>query len=489
MFKANVDRCTVVYEPTRYLEIVSYSDPTLNTVEEHSLTPDEFNNFLHRRHAFAPPTLRPGVTQTACIRMILQQNAQDAETFTPHVISLKPEAYKNMIRTWNLPYRAIESTSVVGPFFWAAWDQDEINPHLQIVYRKSDVRKKAKTRGWELMLSHDVKNGITTGFAKGTPSSDIIECIKHLKACAFQVGHPMLLPIIIFSHDVSYKTDIKHRDARDWVRRLEHAISMRSEIEEKEGYVKEGVVDLDAINRDLVECHSQVLWKRPKAYLVMLANIEKTMNMFYEKLPETRKDEQMRRLHASMLARLDFYRVKLQGIESYAYTTLQRLDIQRSALYNIIAQKESKLNFQMAGEQRKLAHASKRDSAAMKMISLLGALFLPGAYLASVFSMTFFNFQNDGGTLVSSKFWIYWAFTLPITVVITAIWYMWEKRREAKYDREDHDLERGSEDMEKNIMAMMRKKTMSKASTWDTKSREESKKDELNLGNLGKKKE
>lgn len=143
----------------------------------------------------------------------------------------------------------------------------------------------------------------------------------------------------------------------------------------------------------------------------------------------------------------------------------------------------------MAGEQRKLAHASKRDSAAMKMISLLGALFLPGAYLASVFSMTFFNFQNDGGTLVSSKFWIYWAFTLPITVVITAIWYMWEKRREAKYDREDHDLERGSEDMEKNIMAMMRKKTMSKASTWDTKSREESKKDELNLGNLGKKKE
>lgn len=142
----------------------------------------------------------------------------------------------------------------------------------------------------------------------------------------------MLLPIIIFSHDVSYKTDIKHRDARDWVRRLEHAISMRSEIEEKEGYVKEGVVDLDAINRDLVECHSQVLWKRPKAYLVMLANIEKTMNMFYEKLPETRKDEQMRRLHASMLARLDFYRVKLQGIESYAYTTLQRLDIQRSAV-------------------------------------------------------------------------------------------------------------------------------------------------------------
>jgi hypothetical protein len=36
----------------------------------------------------------------------------------------------------------------------------------------------------------------------------------------------------------------------------------------------------------------------------------------------------------------------------------------------------------MAGEQRKLAHASKRDSGAQKIIALMGAIFLPGAYLA-----------------------------------------------------------------------------------------------------------
>lgn len=182
------------------------------------------------------------------------------------------------------------------------------------------------------MLSHDVNQGITNGYAKGTSSSDLVECVKHLKACVGQVGHPMLLPIIIFSHDVSFKTDIKQRDARDWLRRLEHAVSMRSEIEEKEGYVKEGVVDLDAVNRDLVECHSQVLWKRPKAYLEILVGIENAMTRFYEKLPEHRKDGTMRALQASMVARMDFYRVKLQGIESYAYTTLQRLDIQRSAV-------------------------------------------------------------------------------------------------------------------------------------------------------------
>jgi len=317
------------------------------------------------------------------------------------------------------------------------------------------------------MLSHDINAGITNGYAKGTSSSDLVEVMKHLKACVPQVGHPMLVPVIIFSHDVSFKTDIKQRDARDWLRRLEHAVSMRSEIEEKEGYVKEGVVDLDAVNRDLVECHSQVLWKRPKAYLEILAGIESAMKKFYDRLPEDRKDAVMRALQASMEARMDFYRNKLQGIESYAHTTLQRLDIQRNALYNIIAQKESKLNFQMAGEQRKLAHAAKRDSAAMKTISLLGVIFFPGAYLASVFSMTFFNFQ-DGASTVSEQFWIYWAVTIPITIFIVAVWYVWEKRREAKYDKEDMDLEKGSEDMEKSIMATMRKRTMSKASTWGT---------------------
>lgn len=91
---------------------------------------------------------------------------------------------------------------------------------------------------------------------------------------------------------------------------------------------------------------------------------------------------------------------------------------------------------------------------------------MPGAYLASVFSMTFFNFQDSGPT-VSSEFWIYWVVTIPITVVIVGVWWVWERRRERIYEQQDLDLERGSEDMEKVIMATMRKRTMSKASTWD----------------------
>jgi hypothetical protein len=187
-----------------------------------------------------------------------------------------------------------------------------------------------------------MKTGITTGFCKGTPSSDLVECIKHFKACMSEIGHPLLLPIIMVSHDLSSVSDIKQRDARDWLRRLEHAISMRTEIIETEGYTnKDGLVDFDAINRDLVECHSQVLWKRPAAYFRIVDSVKDATDAFYHDSSNTQKSS-MKKLQASLLSRLTFHRKKLEGAEIYADTTMQRLEIQRNAVslccYDIFSQ-------------------------------------------------------------------------------------------------------------------------------------------------------
>ncbi|AEO69344.1 uncharacterized protein THITE_2119638 [Thermothielavioides terrestris NRRL 8126] len=446
--------------------------------------PDEFDNFLHRRGAFEPPKLPPGVRLLSGVRLILQLNAKHPETFTARYLSLSHKAYEEMVRVLRLPFRAIEGTSVVGPFFWCAFDQDDDDPHLQIIYRKSDVRKKGLTRGWELMLSHSFRSNITTGYAKGTPSSDMVASITHLRACAAQVLHPMLLPIIILSHDLSVRNDQKQRDAREWLRLLEHAVSMRNEVlEEESRYIKESMVDLDQINRDLVECHSQVLWKRPQAYQEIIMGMYRAMDKFWSKACDDPAyggpGGDVDKLHRSLLARLDFYYAKLKGIENYAHITLERLAIQRAALYNIIAQKESKLNLQMAGEQRRLAHAAKRDSTSMKILSLLGAIFLPATYLASIFSMSFFNFNNNNNNgnsnsnssgnnqIVSPLLWIYFAITAPLTLLVVVAWRWWDNRRERRHAAEDADLEAGIDRMEAQIMATMRKRTMSKVRTWD----------------------
>ncbi|KAI1435791.1 hypothetical protein GGR50DRAFT_654880 [Xylaria sp. CBS 124048] len=465
LFDVHVGACNVVPERTHYLEIFNYSDESLNSCEDHPLTPDEFDNFLDRRGAFEPPKLKDGVQLLDGMRLVIQRNAEHSDTFSPNFISLSHEQYRSMVRKLHLPFRAIEGGSLVGPAFWYQYDDDEDDPHFHIIFRKSDVRKKGKTRGWEIMLSHSFRTRITTGFVKGTQSSDISETIERLTLCRSEIEHPMLLPIIILSHDLSSHVDMQQRAARDWLRRLEHAITMRNEIDETEEYTH---LDVDQINRDLVECHSRVLWKRPQAYQEIVKEMKAAMNEFKNVMTEDRNTRKLRGLHSSMGSRLDFYRVKLTGQEHYIYTTLERLNIQRQALYNIMAQKESRLNLEIAVQQRKLAHASKRDSTAMKTLSLLGAIFLPGTFLASVFSMTFFNFKTGDNSEVSQQLWIYFAITIPLTIVIVGAWWILDQMREKRYDAEDKGIEEGIQRMETEILAVMRQKTMNKASTWGT---------------------
>ncbi|KAI1451560.1 hypothetical protein F4805DRAFT_471564 [Annulohypoxylon moriforme] len=478
LFGHHLDLCQTVEEKTSYLEIFNFSDPDYNTCEEHPLlTDDDFDNFLHQTGTFAPERLPEDVKLQSGIRLIVQKDANHVNTFAPQYISLKRTSYQSMVRAWHLPIRAIEGTSLVGPFFWCSHDQNEDDRHLQIIFRKSDVRKKGKTRGWEIMLSYSYKTGITSGFVKGTASSDIADSLHLLGCCRADVGHPLLLPMIILSHDLSVRGDKRQRESRDWLRRLENAITMRNEIDEKEIYVD---FDVDGINRDLVECHSQVLWKRPQAYQEIIKEVKGAMDNFMRYVPEHgRNSKALMDLHHSMMGRLDFYRVKLTGMEHYIHTTLERLHIQRQALYNIMAQKESKLNLEIASQQRRVAHATKRDGTAMKTLSLLGAVFLPGTFMASVFSMTFFDFNvgpSDGGSddssgngaTVSKKLWVYFAVTIPLTVIILLFWYYLDRRRERKYAMEDVEIEKGIDTMEKDILAIMRKKTFNKAATWNS---------------------
>lgn len=211
------------------------------------------------------------------------------------------------------------------------------------------MRKKGKTRGWEMMLSHSFRTGITSGYIKGTPSSDVVKALTHVKACgaAQASSHPMLLPAILLAHDLSPANDQKQRDARDWVRRLENAVSLRDEVQECEMYFQEGgagMLEIDGLSRDLVECHGHVMWKRPQAYAALCGEMVRAMEAFKTRwgffaVDEERLDASERshrvavgRLHGSILSRIDFYRVKLKGLENYIHTTLERLKVQREAV-------------------------------------------------------------------------------------------------------------------------------------------------------------
>lgn len=76
----------------------------------------------------------------------------------------------------------------------------------------------------------------------------------------------------------------------------------------------------------------------------------------------------------------------------------------------------------------------------------------------------------DDTSVVSPQLWIYFAITIPLTLTIVLAWRVWDRQRTAKYAHEDVDLEAGIDAMEAQIMAMMRKRTLSKVRTWDLSS-------------------
>ncbi|KAF7881863.1 uncharacterized protein EAF02_006551 [Botrytis sinoallii] len=137
------------------------------------------------------------------------------------------------------------------------------------------------------------------------------------------------------------------------------------------------------------------------------------MNLFKQHIPLTGlKQFKLMEIHDKLIPALKLYKLKQQGVETYANTTLKRLENERSLSKIVLAQRDSKLQYDMGKLQYEMALASKRDSSAMKTIAILGILFLPGTFVAySGFSklLNLLGYHNSGyvdhfGTVRDGRF-------------------------------------------------------------------------------------
>ncbi len=56
----------------------------------------------------------------------------------------------------------------------------------------------------------------------------------------------------------------------------------------------------------------------------------------------------------------------------------------------------------------------------MKTIAVMTMTFLPGTFFAALFAIP--SLQWDQAEVIQNKFWVYWAFTLPATVLVFVTW-------------------------------------------------------------------
>ncbi|OOF93920.1 hypothetical protein ASPCADRAFT_398284 [Aspergillus carbonarius ITEM 5010] len=67
---------------------------------------------------------------------------------------------------------------------------------------------------------------------------------------------------------------------------------------------------------------------------------------------------------------------------------------------------------------------AKSDNAMMKTVAIVSMVYLPGTFVSGLFGTNFFDY-SDGKEVMTDSFWIYWAITIPLTLLTMLIWACW----------------------------------------------------------------
>ncbi|KAI1870654.1 uncharacterized protein JN550_005197 [Neoarthrinium moseri] len=135
---------------------------------------------------------------------------------------------------------------------------------------------------------------------------------------------------------------------------------------------------------------------------------------------------------------LDYVRNYCESCLEVTQTSEARMQLQLNILYTSIAQDDGQTS-------ARLAASAGKDSTSMKIIALITAAYLPGTFVATLFSMGMFDWQaNSSGddsqqsrhSAVSPDFWIYWAVAVPLTILTLAGWAFWWRVEKQRFIRD-----------------------------------------------------
>ncbi|KAH7148524.1 hypothetical protein EDB81DRAFT_465341 [Dactylonectria macrodidyma] len=104
--------------------------------------------------------------------------------------------------------------------------------------------------------------------------------------------------------------------------------------------------------------------------------------------------------------------------------TLKRVQVQIEALVNLISQHDNINNTD-------IAISSHRDASSMKTLAFVTMFFLPGSFVAALFSTDCFGWDKlddkdkSIGVPTTPQFKLYWAITIPMTVLTFVLYFVW----------------------------------------------------------------
>lgn len=320
------------------------------------------------------------------------------------------------------------------------------------------VPQKIPIANYVLSLSHKFSTGWTTAFihgeramvlpsdGRGDKASTISEQIRALiLAVPTLWTHPMLLPIIILKNYVN-RAEVYAWRLDDEVLILENSI---------------GVTFAGRLRRNMsiAPQATKLPTRSDMRKLTMGTHTILTETIFFSRVVAFNRDcaaylfkiggEMSPKFPPPRRASLFQASSELQSTAKYMETSSismqgfcsnlkDRVLSQIQVLYSISAQTDNRLS-------ARIAVSSGRDSTAMKTLAFITALFLPGTYIATLFSMSMFEWRasssdspssstsSSSSNTLSTSFWIYWATTIPLTIAVIIGWRLWWVHEDQAY--------------------------------------------------------
>ncbi|KAK4446548.1 hypothetical protein QBC34DRAFT_304964 [Podospora aff. communis PSN243] len=133
--------------------------------------------------------------------------------------------------------------------------------------------------------------------------------------------------------------------------------------------------------------------------------------------------EEVRYANLSILVVAKILRCQASSAGKQCEYLQSRVRNQMSILFAFLTHEDSKINIEVAHANRTLAEATRRDSSSMKTIAVLGMVYLPATFLATLFSMPLFAERSGHNTLE-----MYWGITVALTAATFGLWAVLTQR-------------------------------------------------------------
>ncbi|KAL6892477.1 hypothetical protein HDV57DRAFT_183028 [Trichoderma longibrachiatum] len=240
-----------------------------------------------------------------------------------------------------------------------------------------------------------------------------------------------MFPALLFSMILSMQVHFEEAKIKVKLREIEERTGQDRVAERKhesttESYIKLAAqVDRHAVKLASVSRKSKMA---EKTLSFILENSAPKVDAGPSLESEPARSGELLRSHVSLLQD----RLSMQAVD--IEYTLRRVQLQINTLAGIISRDDVKANLDLAESQH-------RDSLSMKTLAIVTMVFLPGSFIPALFSTSMFDWDSvDPGASSMAvrtlpQFGLYWAITVPLTVVTFLLYFFWLRVMKSQRDR------------------------------------------------------